>query len=243
MAKDFRFLDAEYIMLKDGTLVICHIPIARNTDNILNLEEMINLNYRGGSVSAGKNLVNAFNSILCDGGVGVAEYKEGDTNDIEFAKKIARKKAERNLHSKIAHFYFLFADYFNKLQWSTTLSSVKYRHISEEYNEQIQKKCCESNQSFPKLKANMIGLLDNEMWFKTWDVNGELTLIFENGFPIKASEVSADGILFNKKITCLMPCEENSTFPLIKMKYKALMDAADFSSPADNIYFRYNKEV
>lgn len=243
MAKDFRFLDAEYIMSKDGTLVVCHIPIARNTDNILNLEEMINLNYRGGGISVGKNLVNAFNSILCDGGIGVAEYKEGDINDIEFAKKIARKKAERNLHSKIAHFYFLFADYFNKLQWSTTLSSVKYRHISEEYNEQIQKKCCESNQSFPKLKANMIGLLDNEMWFKTWDVNGELTLIFENGFPIKASEVSADGILFNKKITCLMPCGESSTFPLIKMKYKALMDAADFSSPANNIYLRYNKEV
>ena len=62
MAKDFRFLDAEYIMLKDGTLVICHIPIARNTDNILNLEEMINLNYRGGGISAGKNLGNAFNS-------------------------------------------------------------------------------------------------------------------------------------------------------------------------------------
>lgn len=117
MAKDFRFLDAEYIMLKDGTLVICHIPIARNTDNILNLEEMINLNYRGGGISTGKNLVNAFNSILCDGGIGVAEHKEGDTNDIEFAKKIARKKAERNLHSKIAHFYFLFADYLSHAMW------------------------------------------------------------------------------------------------------------------------------
>ena len=168
--------------------------------------------------------MNAFNSIFCDGGIGVAEYKEGDTNDIEFAKKIARKKAERNLHSKIAHFYYLFSDYFNKLQWSTTLSGVRYRHISE-------------------LKANMIGLLDNEMWFKIWNVNGELTLIFENGLPIKASEVSANGTLFNKEITCLMPCGEESTFPLIKMKYKALMDAADFSSPANNIYLRYNKEV
>lgn len=240
MAKDFRFLDAEYIMLKDGKLVTCHIPVASNTDNILNLEEIINLNYRGGSISAGKNLVNAFNSILCDGGIGVAEYKEGDANDIEFAKKIACKKAERNLHSKIAHFYYLFSDYFNKLQWSTTLSSVRYRHISEKYNKQIRNKCCESNQSFPKLEANMIGLLDNEIWFKIWNMNGELTLIFENGLPIKASEVSADGILFNKKIICLMPCEENSTFPFTKLRYKALIDGDDL--PA-NIYLRYNKEV
>ena len=243
MARDFKFLEAKYRISVDEKLVACYIPVAKSTDNVFNLEEMIDLSYRGGGIYASKNLVNAFNSVLYEGGLGVAEYKDGDTNDIEFAKKIARKKAERNLHSKIAHFYFLFTEYFNKLQWSTTLSSVRHRHISEKYNEQIRKKCCESNQPFPELKANMIGLLDNEMWFKIWDVNGELTLIFENGLPIKASEVSADGTLFNKKITCLMPCGEESTFPLIKMKYKALMDAADFSSPANNIYLRYNKEV
>lgn len=241
MAKDFRFLNTEYTMSKNGKLVICHIPVARNTDNILNLKEIINLNYRGGGISAEKNLMNAFNSILCDGGVGVAEYKEGDLNDIEFAKKIARKKAERNLHSKIAHFYFLFADYFNKLQWSTTLSNVRHRHISEEYNEQIQKKCCESNQPFPKLKANMIGLLDNEIWFKIWDINGELTLIFENAYSVKASEVSDNGILFNKKITCLMQGEKCSTFTYAKLKYRTLIEKKNLST--SNIYFRYNKEV
>lgn len=240
MARDFKFLEAKYTISKNRKLVICHIPVAKSTDNVFNLEEMIDLNYRGGGISAGKNLVNAFNSVLYEGGLGVAEYKDGDINDVEFAKKIAHKKAERNLHSKIAHFYFLFAEYFNKLQWSTTLSSVKHRRISEEYNEQIRNKCCESNQSFPKLEANMIGLLDNEIWFKVWNMNGELTLIFENGLPIKASEVSADGILFNKKIICLMPCEENSTFPFTKLRYKALIDGDDL--PA-NIYLRYNKEV
>lgn len=240
MAKDFKFLEAKYTISKNRKLVICRIPVAKNTGNVLNLKKMIDLNYRGGGISAGKNLVNAFNSVLYDGGLGVAEYKDGDTNDVEFAKKIARKKAERNLHNKIAHFYSLFAKYFNKLQWSTTLSSVKHRRIGEEYNKQIRNKCCESNQSFPKLEANMIGLLDNEMWFKVWNMNGELTLIFENGLPIKASEVSADGILFNKKIICLMPCEENSTFPFTKLRYKALIDGDDL--PA-NIYLRYNKEV
>mgnify|MGYP004504212149 CR=1 FL=1 len=240
MAKDFKFLEAKYTISINRKLVICHIPVAKSTDNIFNLEEMIDLNYRGGGISADKNLVNAFNSVLYEGGLGVAEYKDGDTNDIEFAKKIAHKKAERNLHSKIAHFYFLFAEYFNKLQWSTTLSSVKHRHISEEYNEQIRKKCCENNQPFPKLKANMIGLLDNEMWFKVWDMNGELTLIFENAYSVKASEVSADGILFNKEITCLMQGEKSSTFPIAKLRYKALIDGDDL--PA-NIYLRYNKEV
>lgn len=240
MAKDFKFLEAKYTISKNKKLVICHIPVAKSTDNVFNLEEVIGLNYRGGGISAGKNLVNAFNSVLYDGGLGVAEYKDGDTNDIEFAKKIARKKAERNLHSKIAHFYFLFAEYFNKLQWSTTLSSVRYRRIGKEYNKQIQKKCCESNQPFPKLKANMIGLLDNEMWFKVWDMNGELTLIFENAYSVKASEVSADGILFNKKITCLIRGEKNSTFTTAKLRYKALIDGDDL--PA-NIYLRYNKEV
>lgn len=240
MAKDFKFLEEEYIISKDEKLIACHIPVAKSTDNIFNLEGIIDLNYRGGSISADKNLVNAFNSVLYDGGVGVATYKEGDTNDIEFAKKIARKKAERNLHSKIAHFYFLFTEYFNKLQWSATLSSVRHRHISEKYNEQIRKKCRESHQSFPKLEANMIGLLDNEMWFKVWDMNGELTLIFENAYSVKASEVSADGILFNKEINCLIRGEKSSTFTTAKLRHKALINGNDL--PA-NIYLRYNKEV
>lgn len=181
MAKDFRFKKPEYEIINGGKNVQCYIPVVAN-----DMRFFINLYYTGGGIATCTEIKKAYDNV-CRGGYGNAIYVTGDNMDVEFAKKLAYRKAVRNLHKKIAYFYNILQAHIGFIYKKMKNTALDYYDNIDEDNDVIERFICENEEKIRKMpepQNGWIGRTNSGMWFviiREPDNDEYYTMVYETG--------------------------------------------------------------
>ena len=178
---DFRFKKPEYEITNNGQSVHCHIPVIANY-----MKPFIYLCYPGGGVALSIEIKKAYNTVCC-GGYGNVRYVTGDNNDVDFAKKLAYRKAVRNLHKKIAYFYNILQAHIGFIYKKMKYTALDYYDNVEEDNSVIERFICENEEKIRKMpepQNGWIGKTNSGEWFivvREPDNDEYYTMVYETG--------------------------------------------------------------
>lgn len=165
MAKDFKFENPIYKINKDANVVECKIPVTMRKNSNIGYLSMIS--YYCGGIRLNKEITAAYCRVR-DGGIGRARQLVGDNKDIEFAKKLAYKKAKRNLWKKLMTFYDLLQKQFFRIKVEFYNSYFKYKSQVENENRSIEnlvKNNKENLEAMPEPQNGWIGRTNLGEWF------------------------------------------------------------------------------
>lgn len=165
MAKDFKFENPIYKINKDVNVVECKIPVTMKKNS--NIDYLSMISYNCGGVRLNKKITAAYCRIM-EGGVGRTRQLVGDNKDIEFAKKLAYKKAKRNLWKKLTTFYNLLFNHFYEIGNEINKSYFKYRSQVENENRSIENLVENNKESLEKMPEPQNGWIGRTLhgdWF------------------------------------------------------------------------------
>lgn len=235
MAKDFTFKKPEYEFTNGGKSVHCHIPVVANY-----MKPLTNLFYPGGGIAPCKEIEKAYNSVW-DGGDGTATYVTGDNIDVEFAKKLAYRKAVRNLHKKIAYFYNILQTHIGFIYWKMKDIALDYYDNVEEDEELIERFVLENEEKIRKMpepQNGWIGRTNSGNWFiviRQPDNNEYYTMVYENGgFDRGTLDESSNNYYFNTDGICNSDGDSIDLF----VNSTDFLDAPTLASRDENIIWR-----
>lgn len=238
MAKDFTFKKPEYKITESGKNVQCYIPVAAN--NITSMRFLINLKYIGGGIAPSIEIEKAYDNVCC-GGYGNAKYVTGDNIDVDFAKKLAYRKAVRNLHKKIAYFYNILQTHIGFIYWKMKDIMLDYYDNVEEDNGVIERFVLEDEEKIRKMpepQNGWIGRTNSGDWFivvRQPDNDDYYTMVYKNGgFDRGVFRESSTNCDFNRSGICDI---DNDSIDLF-VKANCFLDAATLSSRDENIIWR-----
>lgn len=235
MAKDFRFKKPEYEIINGGKRVQCHIPVAAN-----DMKSFINLYYVGGGIESSAEIKKAYDNV-CRGGSGTAIYVTGDNMDVEFAKRLAYRKAVRNLHKKIAYFYNVLQTHIGLIYWKMRDTELDYYAHVEEDEEGIERFVLENEEKIRKMpepQNGWIGRTNSGEWFivvRQPDNNEYYTMVYESGGfdrgTLNESSIKYD---FNSDGICNVDNDSIDIF----VKANCFLDATTYTSRDENIIWK-----
>lgn len=238
MAKDFTFKKPVYEITENGKNVQCCIPVVAN--NFTSMRFLINLKYIGGGIAPSAEIEKAYDNVCC-GGYGNARYVTGDNIDVNFAKKLAYRKAVRNLHKKMAYFYDILQTHIGSIYWKMKDIGLDYYGSVEEDEEVIERFVLENEEKIRKMpepQNGWIGRTNSGDWFivvRQPDNNEYYTMVYESGgFDRGALNESSTNYDFNRNGICDI---DNDSIDLF-VKANCFLDAATLSSRGKNIIWR-----
>lgn len=239
MAKDFRFKKPEYKIINGGKNVQCYIPVVAN-----DMRSFINLYYAGGGIATCTEIKKAYDNV-CRGGYGTARYVIGDNMDVEFAKKLAYRKAVRNLHKKIAYFYNVLQAHIGFIYWKMKDITLDYYDSVEKDEEAIERFVLENEKKIRKMpepQNGWIGRTNSGEWFivvRQPDNNDYYTMVYESGgFDRGALNESSTNYDFDRNGICDVDDDSIDIF----VKSNCFQNAATFVSCDKNIIWRRRLE-
>lgn len=180
MARDFKFKKPEYKIINDGKSVQCYIPVVAN-----DMRPFINLYYTGGGITISTEIKKAYDNV-CRGGYGSTKYIAGDNMDVDFAKRLAYRKAVRNLHKKIVYFYKLLSKRVGLIYQQMKLMSDDYEEDVEVDNDVIERFIYENKEvveRMPEPQNGWFGKINTGEWFVVVRQPNKnyYTMIYEHG--------------------------------------------------------------
>lgn len=239
MAKDFIFMKPAYQITKDGKNIQCYIQVMAN--HIESMDFLINFKYPGGGIAQSTEIKKAYDAV-CRGGFGNVRYVTGDNNDVDFAKKLAYRKAVRNLHKKIAYFYNILQTHIGFIYWKMKDIALDYYDNIDEDNNVIERFICENEEKIRKMpepQNGWIGRTNSGMWFiviRQPDNNVYYTMVYEEGgFDRGALNESNTNCGFDSNGICKLGNGE--TIDLF-VKSNCFLSAKTFASRDENIIWR-----
>lgn len=242
MAKDFRFKKPEYKIINSGKNVQCYIPVVAN--NMTSMSFLIHLKYIGGGITPSTAIKKAYDTV-CLGGYGFARYVTGDNMDVEFAKKLAYRKAVRNLHKKIAYFYDILQTHIGFIYWKMKDITLDYYDNVEKDEETIEKFVLENEEKIRKMpepQNGWIGRTNSGEWFivvRQPDNNEYYTMVYESGgFDRGALNESSTNYDFNSNGICDIDDDSIDIF----VKSNCFLNAATYASRDENVIWRRRLE-
>lgn len=235
MAKDFRFEKPEYEIINGGKSVQCYIPVVAN-----DMKVFINLYYVGGGITSSTEIKKAYDNVR-RGGYGNARYVTGDNMDVEFAKKLAYRKAVRNLHKKIGYFYNVLQTHIGLIYWKMRDIELDYYDHVEKDEEVIERFVLENEEKIRKMpepQNGWIGRTNSGEWFivvRQPDNNKYYTMVYEGGgFDRGVLNESSIKYHFNRDGICNVDNDSIDIF----IKANCFLDAATYASRDENIIWR-----
>lgn len=235
MARDFKFKKPEYKITNDGKSVQCYIPVVAN-----DMRPFINLYYTGGGITISTEIKKAYDNV-CRGGYGSTKYIAGDNMDVDFAKRLAYRKAVRNLHKKIVYFYKLLSKRVGLIYQQMKLMSDDYEEDVEVDNDVIERFIYENKEvveRMPEPQNGWIGRTNFGEWFiviRQPDNNEYYTMVYEKGgFDKGALNESNANYDFDSNGICNIDNDSIDIF----VKSNCFLNAATYVSRDENIIWR-----
>lgn len=175
-------LKYDYNFVKKDSGVECHLRFKTTKENYSNLMKVAELDFSRLGSSKNYLLDLDIDLIFSNTYVGIAKLKKNDIYDYETAKRIAYEKARRKAYKALSS---LMRRIFNKLandalSIDNAAENFEFKAKKSEGNILNEIKCQKENK-FPGFSLGYIGMTDRGEWFKVWDFNGELKLIYETG--------------------------------------------------------------
>ena len=239
MSKDFRFKKPEYKIINGGKNVLCYIPVVAN-----DMRSFINLYYAGGGIAFSTEIKKAYDTV-CLGGYGYVKYVTGDNMDVEFAKRLAYRKAVRNLHKKIAYFYNVLQTHIGFIYWKMKDIALDYYDNVEKDEELIERFVLENEEKIRKMpepQNGWIGRTNSGEWFivvRQPDNNEYYTMVYESGgFDRGALNESSTNYDFDSNGICNIDNDSIDIF----VKSNCFLNAATYASRDENIIWRRKLE-
>lgn len=239
MAKDFKFKKPEYEIINDGKSVQCYIPVVVN-----DMGSFINLYYADGGIAPSTAIKKAYDTV-CLGGYGFARYVTGDNMDVEFAKKLAYRKAVRNLHKKVAYFYNVLQTHIGFIYWKMKDITLDYYDNVEEDEELIERLILENEEKIRKMpepQNGWFGRTNSGEWFiviRQPDNNEYYTMVYEKGAFDKGALNEFDtNYDFDSNGICNVDDDSIDIF----VKSNCFLNVATHMSRDENIIWRRRSE-
>lgn len=188
-----KFSHIDYTL--EGKDIVCRVAVDRHL--LMNLVDYAATSLNPIGVPKSQKLIEDVNVFLNTFYEGRARLKCGDKNNEELAKKIAYRKAIRRAYKRardiLTRIYshnakimdyldeYINADLSNKIEESTT--AIKVLTSSEDEGLNIRQ----------YLKHGRFGLLESGSWFRVFNFNGCLIIVYENGQWDRVEDYLPDG--------------------------------------------------